>query len=119
MRIIAVGVSFPVPGQENFGVARIRGGDVGNEQVIFALNAHVVNQVVIDGVNLNVEAEFLEVGLNGLCIKRKFGAGIVNDKIKLKFPAVLIANAVAVGVFPARLVEELRGAFGIVSVGVF
>ena len=57
LRVGAVDIRFPVPRQENFRVAGVGGRDIRDEQVVFALNAHVVNQVVVDGVNFDVKAE--------------------------------------------------------------
>ena len=118
LRVITIVVGLPVPGEEDFRVTGIGRGDVGNQEVIFALDAHLVNEVIVNGLDVDVKAEFLKVGLHGFGVERQFGTAVIHNKVELQRLTVLIADAVAIGIFPACFIEELRSSFRIVGIGV-
>ena len=61
LRIGAIYIGFPVPVQEYLWITSIGSGNIGNQQIIFALDAHLVNEVVIHILDVDINTDFLHI----------------------------------------------------------
>ena len=67
LRVGAVGVGLPVHVDEDFRIACLFGENVGDQEVIFAAGADAVEDVVVDVLQVDFDADFLSVRLGSFC----------------------------------------------------
>ena len=113
-----VDVGVPVLVQICLRIARSSRRDVGNQEVKLAVDTHFINDIVVNGFNLDINADLLSVSLNSLCVERELCTAVVNNEFEGQRFAVFIADSVAVRILPACLVKELVSALNIVFVRV-
>ena len=116
LRVVAVDVRAPVPVEIDLRITRICCGDVRNQKIILAVDADLVEQVIVDCLDLYVNSDLLCICLYCLCIDRQLCTAVVDHKVNRKRLAVLIADAVAIRIRPACLIKQRLCTLNIVGI---
>lgn len=117
LRVRTVDVCLPVHVEEYFRIACLYSQDVGDEEVVFASGADAVKYVVVDVLQVDLDADLLSVRLGSFSKERKFSTAGVVDEVKGERLSVFFNDAVAICILPACFSQRYLACSGLYLFG--
>ncbi len=113
LRVRTVYIGLPIHIDEDFGVACLFGQDIGNQEIVIAARADTVQNVVIDILEIDFNADFLRIRLGRFRKERQFCTTGIENEIKFQILSVFIDITVTVRIFPTGFLKEFLCIFHI------